>query len=136
MNSPPTTRRVVTRSSRVSNILDCQAGSEPGRPETIPHSIAPHRARNLFVAEGYTSATVDHICDLVGVSPLTFHRHFTVKDEDVLQPLFARVNASSCRFCHSFRLRPVDLLAYAFIARAVRASGIDERARELARRPS
>lgn len=44
-------------------------------------------ARELFIASGDTSATVGQICDVVGVNPRTFHRHFPVK-EDVLTPLF------------------------------------------------
>lgn len=46
-------------------------------------------ARDLFIAEGNTSATVERICSIVGISPRTFHRHFPVK-EDVLGPLFGQ----------------------------------------------
>ncbi|AXK89237.1 transcriptional regulator, TetR family [Nocardia farcinica] len=56
------------------------------RAEELRHTIAL-TARDLFIAEGNTTATVERICDLVGISPRTFHRHFPVK-EDVLAPLF------------------------------------------------
>lgn len=46
-------------------------------------------ARDLFVAEGDASATVERICEIVGIAPRTFHRHFPVK-EDVLMPLLRR----------------------------------------------
>lgn len=46
-------------------------------------------ARDLFVAAGDTSATVERICEAVGINPRTFHRHFPVK-EDVVIPLFRR----------------------------------------------
>ena len=44
-------------------------------------------ARELFLADGSTSATVERICEKVGIAPRTFHRHFPVK-EDVVMPLF------------------------------------------------
>lgn len=44
-------------------------------------------ARDLFTADGDTSATVERICEVVGINPRTFHRHFPVK-EDVVMPLF------------------------------------------------
>ena len=44
-------------------------------------------ARELFVQAGNTSPTISQICEIVGIVPRTFHRHFTVK-EDVLGPLF------------------------------------------------
>ncbi|MFP1153663.1 TetR/AcrR family transcriptional regulator [Mycobacterium sherrisii] len=46
-------------------------------------------ARDLFIAQGDTSATIEQICDTVGIVPRTFHRHFPAK-EDVLGPLFRR----------------------------------------------
>lgn len=51
-------------------------------------------ARNLFLAEGSTSVTVERICAAVGIAPRTFHRHFPVK-EDVVMPLFQRFGALS-----------------------------------------
>ena len=44
-------------------------------------------ARDIFLAEGAMSATVDRICEAAGIAPRTFHRHFPVK-EDVVMPLF------------------------------------------------
>lgn len=44
-------------------------------------------ARDLFTSDGDTSATVERICEIVGINPRTFHRHFPVK-EDVVIPLF------------------------------------------------
>jgi len=44
-------------------------------------------ARDIFLAEGSMSATVDRICEAAGIAPRTFHRHFSVK-EDVVMPLF------------------------------------------------
>jgi AcrR family transcriptional regulator len=46
-------------------------------------------ARDIFLADGSTSATVERICQAVGIAPRTFHRHFPVK-EDVVMPLFRR----------------------------------------------
>lgn len=44
-------------------------------------------ARDIFLTEGSTSATVERICEAAGIAPRTFHRHFPVK-EDVVMPLF------------------------------------------------
>jgi AcrR family transcriptional regulator len=44
-------------------------------------------ARDIFLADGTTAATVERICEAVGIAPRTFHRHFPVK-EDVVMPLF------------------------------------------------
>ncbi|OBI40879.1 transcriptional regulator [Mycobacterium sp. E796] len=44
-------------------------------------------ARDIFLAEGSMSATVERICEAAGIAPRTFHRHFPVK-EDVVMPLF------------------------------------------------
>ncbi|WP_433634898.1 TetR/AcrR family transcriptional regulator [Nocardia sp. CA-120079] len=49
-------------------------------------------ARDLFIADGNTSATVERICEIVGIAPRTFHRHFPVK-EDLVMPLFRRTEA-------------------------------------------
>jgi AcrR family transcriptional regulator len=46
-------------------------------------------ARDIFLADGSTSATVERICEAVGIAPRTFHRHFPAK-EDVVMPLFRR----------------------------------------------
>jgi AcrR family transcriptional regulator len=44
-------------------------------------------ARDIFLTDGSTSATVERICEAAGIAPRTFHRHFPVK-EDVVMPLF------------------------------------------------
>jgi len=51
-------------------------------------------ARDIFLADGCTSATVERICEQVGIAPRTFHRHFPVK-EDVVMPLFRRFGGLS-----------------------------------------
>lgn len=51
-------------------------------------------ARDLFLADGSTSVTVERICAAAGVAPRTFHRHFPVK-EDVVLPLFRRFGTLS-----------------------------------------
>ncbi|MDX1893108.1 TetR/AcrR family transcriptional regulator [Mycolicibacterium sp. 050158] len=53
-------------------------------------------ARDIFLAEESLSATVDRICQAVGIAPRTFHRHFPVK-EDVVLPLFGRFGSLSLR---------------------------------------
>ncbi|MDX1876700.1 TetR/AcrR family transcriptional regulator [Mycolicibacterium sp. 141076] len=65
-----------------------------GRPATLTERRAEElrldiaiAARDIFLAEGSTSATVERICQAVGIAPRTFHRHFPVK-EDVVMPLF------------------------------------------------
>ncbi|WP_286134875.1 TetR/AcrR family transcriptional regulator [Mycobacterium sp. UM_Kg1] len=55
------------------------------RGEELRMSIAL-ATRDIFLADGDTSATVERICDAAGVAPRTFHRHFPVK-EDVVMPL-------------------------------------------------
>jgi AcrR family transcriptional regulator len=51
-------------------------------------------ARDMFLADGSTSATVERICASVGIAPRTFHRHFAAK-EDVVMPLFRRFGSVS-----------------------------------------
>jgi AcrR family transcriptional regulator len=51
-------------------------------------------ARDIFLADGSTSATVERICDAVGIAPRTFHRHFPVK-EDVVMPLLRQFGGLS-----------------------------------------
>lgn len=65
-----------------------------GRPATLTERRAEElrldiaiAARDIFLADGSTSATVERICQAVGIAPRTFHRHFPVK-EDVVMPLF------------------------------------------------
>ncbi|MGV0815572.1 TetR/AcrR family transcriptional regulator [Mycolicibacterium boenickei] len=63
------------------------------RAEELRFDIAL-AARDLFLAEGSTSVTVDRICSAAGIAPRTFHRHFPVK-EDVVLPLFRRFGTLS-----------------------------------------
>jgi AcrR family transcriptional regulator len=51
-------------------------------------------ARDIFLADGSTAATVERICAAVGIAPRTFHRHFPVK-EDVVMPLFRQFGSLS-----------------------------------------
>jgi AcrR family transcriptional regulator len=51
-------------------------------------------ARDMFLAGGSTSVTVEQMCEVVGIAPRTFHRHFPVK-EDVVMPLFRRFGSLS-----------------------------------------
>ena len=63
------------------------------RAEELRMTIAL-TARDIFLADGATSATVERICEAVGIAPRTFHRHFPVK-EDVVMPLFRRFGGLS-----------------------------------------
>jgi len=63
------------------------------RAEELRMTIAL-TARDIFLAEGSTSATVERICDAVGIAPRTFHRHFPVK-EDVVMPLLRQFGGLS-----------------------------------------
>lgn len=74
--------------------------SAPGRPtlterraEDLRMTIAV-AARDLFLADGSTAATVERICETVGIAPRTFHRHFPAK-EDVVMPLFRQFGVLS-----------------------------------------
>ncbi len=51
-------------------------------------------ARDIFLADGNTSATVDRICDRAGIAARTFHRHFASK-EDVVMPLLTQYGSLS-----------------------------------------
>ncbi|MGV0771902.1 TetR/AcrR family transcriptional regulator [Mycobacterium syngnathidarum] len=63
------------------------------RAEDLRFEIAV-AARDLFLAEGSTSVTVERICTAAGIAPRTFHRHFPVK-ENVVLPLFRRFGTLS-----------------------------------------
>src|SRR5690348_2958956 len=72
-----------------------------GRPATLTARRAEElrleiamAARDIFLADGSLSATVDRICEAVGIAPRTFHRHFPVK-EDVVLPLFRQFGSLS-----------------------------------------
>lgn len=69
------------------------------RSEALRLTIA-QTARNIFLAEGSTSATVERICEAVGIAPRTFHRHFPVK-EDVVMPLFRQFGGLSVQVLQS-----------------------------------
>ncbi|AQT82963.1 TetR family transcriptional regulator [Mycolicibacterium litorale] len=75
--------------------------AKTGRPASLNERRAEElrleiafAARDIFLADNSLSATVERICDVVGVAPRTFHRHFPVK-EDVVLPLFARFGSLS-----------------------------------------
>jgi AcrR family transcriptional regulator len=72
-------------------------------------------ARDLFLADGSTSATVERICEKVGIAPRTFHRHFPVK-EDVVMPLFREFGSLSVQVLQKSAPAsdPVDTLVEAF----------------------
>lgn len=56
------------------------------RAEDLRMDIAV-AARDIFLADGSTAATVERICESVGIAARTFYRHFPVK-EDLVMPLF------------------------------------------------
>lgn len=56
-------------------------------------------ARDIFLAEDNTSATIERICDTAGIAARTFHRHFATK-EDVVLPLLARYGSLSVQLLH------------------------------------
>src|SRR6478736_8687550 len=74
--------------------------STPSRPTLTERRAEELRmtialtARDIFLADGSTSATVERICDAVGIAPRTFHRHFPEK-EDVVLPLFRQFGTLS-----------------------------------------
>lgn len=72
-----------------------------GKPATLTERRAEElrlevalAARDIFLADGSFSATVERICEAVGIAPRTFHRHFPVK-EDVVLPLFGKFGGLS-----------------------------------------
>lgn len=83
-------------------------------------------ARNLFLAEGSTSVTVERICAAVGIAPRTFHRHFPVK-EDVVMPLFQRFGALSIEVLDNAAPTSdtVDTLVEAFATEVPKRGQID-----------
>lgn len=95
------------------------------RTEQLRLDIA-RAARGLFIAEGDTSATIERICDAVGIVPRTFHRHFPVK-EDVLGPLFGRsenimINVLAQATADA---DPVDVLVDMFTSEVIHRSSPD-----------
>jgi len=83
-------------------------------------------ARDIFLAEGSTSATVERICEAVGIAPRTFHRHFPVK-EDVVMPLLQRFGALSIDILDNAAPNSdaVDTLVEAFTTEVPRRGLID-----------
>ena len=94
--------------------------STPSRPTLTERRAEELRmtialtARDIFLADGSTSATVDRICEAVGIAPRTF-RHFPVK-EDVVMPLFRQFGGLSVEVLqHAPRASDtVDTLVQAF----------------------
>ena len=83
-------------------------------------------ARGIFLAEASTSATVERICEAVGIAPRTFHRHFPVK-EDVVMPLFREFGRLSIQ---SLQQAPsdsdtVDTLVEAFATEVPRRGQVE-----------
>ena len=83
-------------------------------------------ARDLFLADGSTTATVERICETVGISARTFHRHFPVK-EDVILPLFRQFGMLSVQVLAQSSPADdvVDLLVDAFSTEVPRRGRID-----------
>ncbi|MCU1644983.1 MAG: putative transcriptional regulator, TetR family [Nocardia sp.] len=78
-------------------------------------------ARDLFMTDGDTSATVERICEIVGIAPRTFHRHFQVK-EDVVIPLFRRFGGTMTGVLATAPAGadPLETLVHAFTTRVDR----------------
>jgi AcrR family transcriptional regulator len=95
--------------------------SAPSRPTLIERRAEELRmaiavaARDIFLADSSTTATVERICQEVGIAPRTFHRHFQVK-EDVVMPLFRQFGRLSVQVLQSFPADSdaVDTLSEAF----------------------
>ncbi|EHB53377.1 regulatory protein TetR [Mycolicibacterium rhodesiae JS60] len=93
-----------------------------GKPATLTERRAEElrlevavAAREIFLADGSFSATVERICEAVGIAPRTFHRHFPVK-EDVVLPLFGKFGSLSLDVLAEAKSDsdPVDVLVQAF----------------------
>ena len=93
-----------------------------GRPATLTERRAEElrlelavAARDIFLADGSFSATVERICEVVGIAPRTFHRHFPVK-EDIILPLFGKFGSLSVHVLADAQpgSDPVDVLVHAF----------------------
>ncbi|OFB45734.1 transcriptional regulator [Mycolicibacterium sp. (ex Dasyatis americana)] len=107
------------------------------RAEELRLNIA-RTACDIFIADGDTTATVERICDEVGIATRTFYRHFPVK-EDVLGPLFRRSenNMRSLLACAAADADPVDVLVDMFTVevRHRQSAGVQQRqAVEVARK--
>ncbi|TVZ02716.1 TetR/AcrR family transcriptional regulator [Trebonia kvetii] len=77
----------------MADLADTDTATKPTRPSLVQrraHELRleiAHKAAEIFVADGDTSATVERIAGSVGISTRTFYRHFPAK-EDVVRPLF------------------------------------------------
>lgn len=118
------------RARRVSGSRNVRVVSRPAtltarRAAELRMEIAL-AARNLFLAEGSTSVTVERICAAVGIAPRTFHRHFPVK-EDVVMPLFQRFGALSIEVLDNAAPTSdtVDTLVEAFATEVPKRGQID-----------
>ncbi len=118
------------RARRVSGSRNVRVVSRPAtltarRAAELRMEIAL-AARNLFLAEGSTSVTVERICAAVGIAPRTFHRHFPVK-EDVVMPLFQRFGALSIEVLDNAvpTSDTVDTLVEAFATEVPKRGQID-----------
>lgn len=72
-------------------------------------------ARDIFLADGNTTATVERICDAARIAPRTFHRHFAAK-EDVVLPLLNKYGSLSIQMLRQEPLStdPREALVRAF----------------------
>ena len=95
------------------------------RGEELRMSIAS-AARDIFLTDGDTSATVERICDAAGVAPRTFHRHFQVK-EDVVMPLLRAFGGLSVEVLRNAPAssHTIDTLVEAFCTEVPRRGHIE-----------
>jgi AcrR family transcriptional regulator len=107
--------------------------SREGKPATLTERRAEElrldiavAARDIFLSDGSTSATVERICDAVGIAPRTFHRHFPVK-EDVVLPLFRQFGTLSLDVLTDAGTEgdAVDVLVEAFSTEVPRRGQVD-----------
>lgn len=106
--------------------------STPRRPTLKERRVEELRmtialtARDIFLADGSTSATVERICDVVGIVPRTFHRHFPVK-EDVVMPLFRQFGGLSVQVLQhaSPAASTVSVLVEAFTAEVAKRGELE-----------
>ncbi|MHA3020645.1 TetR/AcrR family transcriptional regulator [Mycobacterium sp. BMJ-28] len=105
----------------------------PRKPATLTERRAEElrldialAARDIFLAEGSTSATVDRICAAVGIAARTFHRHFPVK-EDVILPLFREFGTLSVQVLADAQEQDdaVDTLVEAFSTEVPRRGRVE-----------
>jgi AcrR family transcriptional regulator len=78
-------------------------------------SIQEHALR-LFRAQGYEATTVDQIADAAEVSPSTFFRYFSTKEDVVLYDAFDPI------LIEAFRAQPAELSPIGALRAAMRAA--------------